>query len=126
MFITVLSPSSERGANTTGSPRAICSSIGSDTDCPLAFPILRRHRVLAGTAGDDGVDGTSMIGDAIDAAAMARAISLFTADNLKVDVGSHTPLGGRVARLGQKEPARVWASPRPFGSVQVPSQRHAP
>ena len=77
MFITVFSPSNEIGANTTGSPRAMCCSIGSDSDCPLAFPIMRRHRVFAGAAGGDGADGTSVIGDAIDAAAMARAIGLY-------------------------------------------------
>ena len=63
-----------------------------------------RLRAFAGVAGGDGEEGISTIGDDEEAAAMAcvaRAIGL-TADNLKVGVGSHTPLSGRVAHLGPR------------------------
>ena len=60
-----------------------------------------RLRAFAGVAGGEGI---STIGDDEEAAAMAcvaRAI-VNTADNLYVGVGSHTPLSGRVARLGPR------------------------
>ncbi len=44
---------------------------------------------------------------------------------VKVGVGSHTPLSGRVAHLGPK-PTKVWVVFGTFWSVQVLSQRRVP
>ena len=64
-----------------------------------------RLRAFAGVRGGDGEEGISTIGadeeDAADMACVARAI-VNTADNLNVGVGSHTPLSGRMARLGPR------------------------
>ena len=84
-----------------------------------------RLRAFAGVAGGDGEDGISTIGadeeDAADMACVARAI-VNTADNLYVGVGSHTPLSGRVARLGPRADQGLDRS-RTFWSVQVLSHR---
>ena len=70
---------------------------------------MLRLRNFAGVAGGDGEEGISTIGDDEEAAAMAcvaRAISL-TADNLKMGVGNHTLLFGRVAHLGPRADQRL-------------------
>ena len=82
-----------------------------------------RLRAFAGVAGGDGEEGISTIGDDEEAAAMAcvaRAI-VITADNLYVGVGSHTPLSGRMARLGPRADQGLDRSGT-FWSVQVLSQ----
>ena len=80
-----------------------------------------RLRAFAGVAGGDGEEGISTIGaddeDAADMACVARAI-VNTADNLYVGVGSHTPLSGRMARLGPRADRSLT-----FWSVQVLSHR---
>ena len=103
MFIKAVSPLVKAGASAFGSPRALRSSIGSECARP-ASPIMLRLRTFAGVAGGDGEEGISTIGDDEEAVAMAcvaRAI-VNTADNLYVGVGSHTPLSGRMARLGPR------------------------
>ena len=102
MFIKASSALVKAGASAVGSPRALRSSTGSERALPAASPIMMRLRAFAGVAGGDGEEGISTIGDDEEAAAMAcvaRAI-VNTADNLYVGVGSHTPLSGRMARLG--------------------------
>ena len=82
-----------------------------------------RLRAFASVAGGDGEEGISTIGDDEEAAAMAcvaRAI-VNTADNLKVGVGSHTPLSGRMAHLGPRADQGLDRSGT-FWSVQVLSQ----
>ena len=78
--------------------------MGSERDRSVASPIMLRLRTFGGVAGG-GEEGISTIctdeGAAAMACGIARNIGL-TADNLKVGVGSHTPLSGRVAHLGPR------------------------
>ena len=62
---------------------------------------MLRLRNFAGVAGGDGEESISTIGDDEEAAAMA-CVARAMADKLKMGVGSHTPLSGRVAHLGPR------------------------